>query len=186
MSDKLHEELTKSFIDKRISILSRSLKQDISLGTKITTESEVIIDGQFIGKLEGLKLNLDFKSGSLDTDLKSLRKAARQAIAPELMRRVTKILRSEVLKLDSDRKIYWKDNPIAYLSSGKDYLNPRMDLIVDQAIDMVVRAAGLSYEIQGTSILIADASRLNTDVGVTSHIISLNMDGIQPSLHQFK
>ena len=44
---------------------------------------------------------------------------------------------------------------------------------IDQAIDMVVRASGLSYEIQGTSILIADASRLNTDVGVTSHVISL-------------
>ena len=47
------------------------------------------------------------------------------------------------------------------------------DVQIDQAIDMVVRAAGLSYEILGTSILIADASRLNTDVGVTSHIISL-------------
>ena len=136
LSDKLHEELTKSFIDRRISILSRSLKQDISLGTEITTESEVRIDGQFIGKLEGLKLNLDFQSGSLDTDLKSLRKAARQAIAPELMRRVTKILRSEVLRLDPDSKIYWLDNPIAYLSSGKDYLNPRMNLIVDEAIDL--------------------------------------------------
>ena len=136
LSDKLHEELTKSFIDKRISILSRSLKQDISLGTEITAESEVRIDGQFIGKLEGLKLNLDFQSGSLDTDLKSLRKAARQAIAPELMRRVIKILRSGVLRLDPDSKIYWMDNPIAYLSSGKDYLNPRMNLIVDEAIDL--------------------------------------------------
>ena len=28
-----------------------------------------------------------------DTDIKSLKKAARQAIAPELMRRVTKILK---------------------------------------------------------------------------------------------
>ena len=136
LSDKLHEELTKSFIDRRISILSRSLKQDISLGTEITAESEVRIDGQFIGKLEGLKLNLDFQSGSLDTDLKSLRKAARQAIAPELMRRVTKILRTGVLRLDPDSKIYWMDNAIAYLSSGKDYLNPRMNLIVDEAIDI--------------------------------------------------
>jgi ATP-dependent RNA helicase SUPV3L1/SUV3 len=33
LSDKLHEELTKSFIDKRISVLSRNLKQDISLTT---------------------------------------------------------------------------------------------------------------------------------------------------------
>ena len=136
LSDKLHEELSKSFIDKRISILSRSLKQDIALGTEITPDSKVLIDGQFIGKLEGLKLNLDFKSGSLDTDLKSLRKAARQAIAPELMRRVTKILRSEVLRLDSDRKIYWMDNPISYLSPGKDYLHPKVNLIVDEATDI--------------------------------------------------
>ena len=35
LSDKLHNELTKSFIDKRISVLSRGLKQDISLKTKL-------------------------------------------------------------------------------------------------------------------------------------------------------
>ena len=29
LSDKLHEELTRSFIDKKISILSRGLKQDM-------------------------------------------------------------------------------------------------------------------------------------------------------------
>ena len=33
LSDKLHDELTKSFIDKRITFLSRNLKQDISLAT---------------------------------------------------------------------------------------------------------------------------------------------------------
>ena len=31
LSDKLHTELTKSFIDKRISVLSRGLKQDVKL-----------------------------------------------------------------------------------------------------------------------------------------------------------
>ena len=41
LSDKLHEELTKSFVDKRISVLSRSLKQDISLATEIKNENEV-------------------------------------------------------------------------------------------------------------------------------------------------
>ena len=29
LSDKLHDELTKSFIDKKISVLSKGLKQDI-------------------------------------------------------------------------------------------------------------------------------------------------------------
>jgi len=135
LSDKLHEELTKSFIDKRISILSRSLKQDILLATEIKNENEIIIDGQYIGRLNGMMLDLDLRSGSLKTDIKSLRKAARQAIVPELMRRVNKIINSEIFKLSDDYKIYWMDNPIAYISPGKNYLNPKLELIVDEAID---------------------------------------------------
>ena len=44
LSDKLHDELTKSFIDKKISILSRSLKQDLQLKTTIDAENKIIID----------------------------------------------------------------------------------------------------------------------------------------------
>ena len=135
LSDKLHEELTKSFVDKRISILSRSLKQDIILGTEIKNENEVIIDGQYIGKLKGMKLDLDLKSGSLKTDIKSLKKAARQAIEPELMRRTNRIIKSEILELNEDHKIYWEDNPIAYIKPGKDYLSPQLEIMVDEAID---------------------------------------------------
>ncbi len=135
LSDKLHEELTKSFVDKRISILSRTLKQDVALATEIKNENEVIIDEQYIGRLSGLKLGLDLKSESLKTDIKSLRKAARQAIAPELMKRVNRIIKSEVLRLDNDHKIYWMDSPIAYISKGTNYLNPKLRLIVDEAID---------------------------------------------------
>ena len=135
LSDKLHEELTKSFIDKRISVLSRSLKQDIILGTEIKNQNEVIIDGQYMGRLNGMRLELDLKSGSLKTDIKSLKKAARQAIAPELMRRAKTIIRSEVFKLNDNHKIYWMDSPIAYISKGKNYLNPKLELLVDEAID---------------------------------------------------
>ena len=139
LSDKLHEELTKIFVDKRISVLSRSLKQDIILGTEIKNENEVIIDGQYIGRLNGLKLDLDLKSGSLETDIKSLKKAARQAIAPELMRRANRIIKSEIIRLDDDHKIYWMDSPIAYISKGKNYLNPKLMLLVDEAIDQESR-----------------------------------------------
>ena len=135
LSDKLHEELTKSFVDKRISVLSRSLKQNIILGTEIKNENEVIIDDQYIGQLKGMKLDLELKSGSLKTDIKSLRKAARQAIAPELMKRANKIIKSEDFKLEDDYKIYWMGSPIAYISPGKNYLNPILKLLVDEAID---------------------------------------------------
>ena len=88
-----------------------------------------------MGKLNGMKLDLDLKSTSLKTDIKSLRKAARQAIAPELMRRVNRIIKSKVFELGNDHKIYWTDSPIAYISHGKNYLNPKLELLVDEAID---------------------------------------------------
>ena len=135
LSDKLHEELTKSFIDKRISILSRTLQQDVTLATEIKNENEVIIDGQYIGRLKGMILDLDLKTGSLKTDIRSLKKAARQAIAPELMRRANKIVQSKEFKINDDHKIYWMDSPIAYISKGRDYLNPKLELLVDEAID---------------------------------------------------
>ena len=44
----------------------------------------------------------------------------------------------------------------------------------DQAINLVVRAAGLSYEIVGNSILVASKSKLTEEVGITSHVITLD------------
>tara|TARA_E500000331_G_scaffold121247_1_gene118422 strand:+ start:3965 stop:6451 length:2487 start_codon:yes stop_codon:yes gene_type:complete len=137
LSEKLHEELTKSFIDKRISVLSRGLKDSKTLETKIIDDGKVMIDAQYIGQLKGLKLFLDFQSSSsINTDLKSLKKAARHGIAPELMRRVSKIKKNKNLSLKNDYKIYWENNPIAFISAGKNYLDPRIDLIVDEAIDI--------------------------------------------------
>ena len=88
LSDRLHEELTKSFIDKRASVLARGLKQDISFETKIENNEKVLINNQFIGNLKGLKLELDFKVGDLETDIKSLKKAARQNVSPEISKRI--------------------------------------------------------------------------------------------------
>ena len=51
LSDRLHEELTKSFIDKRASVLAQGLKQDITFETKILESNKVLINNQFIGQL---------------------------------------------------------------------------------------------------------------------------------------
>ena len=135
LSDRLHEELTKSFIDKRASILARGLKQDALFDTKIIDNRKVVIDDQFIGELKGLKLDLDLKVGALDTDIKSLKKAARQSISPELQNRIKKIISNDLIELKEDFKIYWGEFPIAKLLPGKDYLKPEFNLIIDDMID---------------------------------------------------
>ena len=90
LSDRLHEELTKTFIDKRASVLARGLKQDMEFKTEILENNDVLIDDQFIGKINGLKLELDLKKGALETDIKSLKKAARQTVGPKLEKKNTK------------------------------------------------------------------------------------------------
>ena len=137
LSDRLHEELTKTFIDKRASVLARGLKQDMEFKTKILENNDVLIDEQFIGKINGLKLALDLKKGALETDIKSLKKAARQTIGPELEKRIQTIIDTGLIELKNDFKIYWNDFPIAKLSSGNDYLNPNFDLIVDDIIEPI-------------------------------------------------
>jgi len=137
LSDRLHEELTKSFIDKRASVLAQGLKQDITFKTEILENNKVLINNQFIGQLNGLKLELDLKAGTLDTDIKSLKKAAKQNVEPEIINRLEQIKRSSLVDLKDDFKIYWKNFPIAKLSPGKDYLKPEINLIIDDMIDGV-------------------------------------------------
>ena len=137
LSDRLHEELTKSFIDKRANILARKLKQDMTFNTEITEDENVMIDKQFIGKLKGLKLELDLNVGTLDTDIKSLKKAARLSIGPELNKRIKQIIDSDILEIKDDFKIYWRKFPIAKLLPGKDYLDPELSLIIDDIVEVL-------------------------------------------------
>lgn len=47
------------------------------------------------------------------------------------------------------------------------------DAPISEAINLVVRAAGLSYEIVGNSFLVAEASALEREIGITAHVIEL-------------
>ena len=144
LSDKLHEELTKSFIDKKISILSRSLKQDLVLNTEINEDNKIYIDGQLIGELKGLKFLIEVTSKTLDTDIKSIKKAARKGIEEELIKRVDRIINEKKIEIDTNGQITWQGNPIARLKKGNDYLNPLIEIISDESLreDSKIKLSG--------------------------------------------
>ena len=103
--------------------------------TEIMEDDKVIIDKQFIGNLKGLRFEMDLKVGALETDIKSLKKAARQTVGPELQKRIQSIIDTGLIDIKDDFKIYWKNFPIAKLEAGKDYLNPELFLIVDDILE---------------------------------------------------
>jgi len=135
LSDKLHEELTKSFIDKKISILSRSLKQDLILKTEINSENKIYIDDQLIGEIKGLKFLIELTSKTLETDIKSIKKAARKGVKEEIDKRVQAIIEEKKLSIDENSKVIWRENPIARLKKGNDYLSPEIEIIADESIE---------------------------------------------------
>ena len=136
LSGRLHEELTKSFIDKKISILARGLKQDVILETEVDKDHKVLIDKQYIGKLKGLKFIIDFTSKNLDADLKSIKKAARKGVEIELINRTKSIIKEKNLSISTENKIIWQNNPIAKIKKGEGYLTPEIEIIADDSLPL--------------------------------------------------
>tara|TARA_B100000676_G_scaffold54703_1_gene53843 strand:- start:745 stop:2253 length:1509 start_codon:yes stop_codon:yes gene_type:complete len=47
------------------------------------------------------------------------------------------------------------------------------DTPILEALDLIIRASGLSYEVKGNSILVAEASKLNEEIGLMTYVIEL-------------
>ena len=79
---------------------------------------------------------------------------------------------SEILKVMADRSSM---NFVA----GEGVQKAKITIIlnktpVSEAIDLIVRAAGLSYEIIGNSVLIGEPGKLKDEVGQSGYVIALN------------
>ena len=59
------------------------------------------------------------------------------------------------------------------VSSGKKLTIHLDDTPILEALDLIIRASGLSYEVKGKSILVAESSKLNEEIGLSPHIIEL-------------
>ena len=92
------------------------------------------IRDRLIGELKGLKFLIEITSKTLDTDIKSIKKAARKGVEEELIKRVVEIVTKADIKISNESKITWKNNPIARLKKGNDYLNPEIDVIADDSL----------------------------------------------------
>ncbi len=67
--------------------------------------------------------------------------------------------------------------------SKEDMISIHLDDVdIEQAINLIIRASGLGYEIVGNSILVAEANKLKADVGVTSQVYDLQYANAQEVL----
>lgn len=126
LSDALHEQLTQRFVDRRTSVLLKKLKDDAPLLAGVTDDGDVIVEGQFVGRLIGFDFIIDPRAKGADA--KRVRVAAEKALTPVLAARAAALAdaRSEDLTIRDDAVIWWRSSPVARLEKGPGRLRPRL------------------------------------------------------------
>jgi len=130
LSDALHERLTHRFVDRRISLLMRELRQKGSLMANIDDDGSVFAEGHFIGTLEGFQFKED--AGAFGEDSKILRAAADKVLSAEIKKKADEFAQAEggemslILGNPMTRStINWRGIAIARVEKGAGILAPK-------------------------------------------------------------
>jgi ATP-dependent RNA helicase SUPV3L1/SUV3 len=139
LSDALHERLTQRFVDRRTAILVQKLKDLSQLSAVVGADGEVLVEGQYVGKLKGLAFQPDATAAGAEG--RALRAAAARALGPELAARALRLAKSDdaAITLGDDGRLWWEEAPLARLAAGDTALTPRIKLLTGDQLDSGLR-----------------------------------------------
>ncbi|MGF1628915.1 MAG: helicase-related protein [Kiloniellaceae bacterium] len=134
LSDALHERLTQRFVDRRSAVLVRRLRGEGALLGAVRKNGEVLVEGEFVGRLEGFEFRPD--EAVSGEDARQLLTAARRALTGEMPRRVKRLEQDNdgAFTLVEDR-IAWRGTPFARLAAGDTVLTPRIEVLHSDFLD---------------------------------------------------
>jgi ATP-dependent RNA helicase SUPV3L1/SUV3 len=134
LSDVLHERLTQRFIDRRTSVLMQRLAKKEGLMTNIEAGGEVNIEGQFVGRIQGLNFTPD---AAVDAaQLQAMKTASLGAVTTEIQARAKTLAMTAdtELKLARSGEIIWQSNAIGRVTVGDHPLRPKAEVIADEVL----------------------------------------------------
>ncbi len=125
LSDALHERLTQRFVDRRQTILQRRLREGGSIFAAVTREDEVLVEGQYVGRLEGFRFVPETAQGEARAVLAAARRAAAEAIPARLAALEREPDSSFTLRADG--QLLWRGAAVARLTAGPSALQPKIE-----------------------------------------------------------
>lgn len=147
LSDALHERLTERFVDRRTSVLTRGLTEDISLlDVKLGEDDALTVEGEIIGHLRGLR----FRPVGHDSveQRRILRSAALRVLGPALAERAQAMLALEdtsfALSPEGGVMLVTPEKEavtLAVLVKGTQMLEPKLSLLADDQLPAEIRKA---------------------------------------------
>jgi ATP-dependent RNA helicase SUPV3L1/SUV3 len=137
LSDALHEQLTQRFVDKRTSVLMKSMRDKESLFAEIEKNGRVVVEKHYVGKLEGFCFTPDLAAAGVHG--KAARNAAAKVLVHELAARADRLTAAPdtAFTLTREGQIIWENQEIGRLSASDDPLKPAFTLNSDEHLAAV-------------------------------------------------
>ena len=128
LSDVLHERLTARFVDRRTTALMRALNVRDEAVANVDPEGAVVVEGHAVGRLSGVDFQIDKGASALED--RALRHAARQAVTPEITRRLGRLAADgdEAFAVTPDGAVLWRGVQAGQVTGG-DWFAPRVRLL---------------------------------------------------------
>ena len=128
LSDQLHELLTQRFVDRRTTALRKKLNDNEPILAGVSDDGEVIVEGQFVGRLLGFEFIVDPRAETQAA--KSLRAAGEKALRPVLATRAAALANAPDADLDltDDGALRWRSAIVARLRKGPAALRPDINI----------------------------------------------------------
>ncbi len=140
LSDALHESITQRFVDRRSAMLVRQMASEGELMAAVSNAGEVLVEGAYVGRLEGLRFVPDSVDG---IDARMLLAAASRVLRGEIAARA-RLLAADPdnsFTIEADGKVRWRGGAVARMVAGEQLLTPRVEPIAGDLIEGEAREA---------------------------------------------
>ncbi|HET8729355.1 MAG TPA: helicase-related protein [Alphaproteobacteria bacterium] len=139
LSDALHERLTQRFVDRRSAALVKGLKGGRDLIGAVTRNGDVLVEGEFVGRLEGLTFVPDVSVH--EEDARSLLAASRRVLRDEIAARVRRLEGDDdtAFEIAPDGTILWRGEKVARPAPGSGPLAPAVRAVRNDLIEPEMR-----------------------------------------------
>ncbi|MGA7865754.1 MAG: helicase-related protein [Stellaceae bacterium] len=134
LSDALHESITLRFVDRRSAFLVRQLASEGELIAAVSKAGEVLVEGAYVGRIEGLRFVPDSVDG---VDRRMLIAAASRVLRGEIAAR-TRLLATdddEAFAIGGDGELRWRGAVVGRMVAGEKLVAPRAEPLAGDSLE---------------------------------------------------